>query len=171
MGEVRRSRPFSQFTRSESMIFRKRRRQEFMLLPPSVHHAVQCHQWYSIQDTYCCLCLSCLYVCICFGATKLCDHTRQVSDFLLLGDAFLRSQSMRKNTENNFHSRSCCSESSRLRAQHLPALRLRWYISSMPFSWKQNTWCGKHIPLSCPLPYLAQSFLYTVIAPKCIVFP
>ena len=39
----------------------------------------------------------------------------------------------------------------------------------MPFSWKQNTWCGKHIPLSCPLPYSGQVFLYTVIAPKCII--
>ena len=28
----------------------------------------------------------------------------------------------------------------------------------MPFSWKQTTWCGKHIPLSCPHPYLSPKF-------------
>ena len=28
---------------------------------------------------------------------------------------------------------------------------------------------GKHIPLSCPLSYYGQVFLYTVIAPRCIV--
>lgn len=28
---------------------------------------------------------------------------------------------------------------------------------------------GKHIPLSCPLPFFGQVFLYTVIAPRCIV--
>ena len=61
-------------------------------------------------------------------------------------------------------------ESSQRRTRTSLNFRKRWYIPLVPFSWRQNTWCGKHIPLSCPPPYLAQVFLYTVIAPKCIVF-
>ena len=63
-----------------------------------------------------------------------------------------------------------CPESSQRRARTTSSFRKRCYNFLVPFSWRQNTWCGKHIPLSCPPPYLAQVFLYTVIAPKCIVF-
>ena len=38
-------------------------------------------------------------------------------------------------------------------ARSRSVLCLRQHGSVMPFSWKQNTWCGEHIPLSCPLPF------------------
>lgn len=52
----------------------------------------------------------------------------------------------------------CSSEFSRETIESPYFLCLRLHVSFRPFSWRQNTWCGKHIPLSCPLPYLAPTF-------------
>ena len=91
------------------------------------------------------------------SAKLLCGHIWQVLSI------FPHSQEERKK-DRNIPPRSLLffPEFSQIRARRYSTLRLR-------FSWKQNTWCGKHIPLSCPLPY-HQDIPYTVIAPRCIVF-
>lgn len=105
-----------------------------------------CHQWYASVQHY--------YV------------TSSGKYFLLLMTAFFAVNEKKKTT---FLRGLCFSEPSQMRARCRSVLRMRWHISFMSFSWKQNTWCGKYIPLSCPLLYLGQVFLYTVIAQKCIV--